>query len=226
MGIKSGKTTAYVIFLIIFSLFIIYPVSAEVIDLTTVLGNSGFEDDLFHAQWTATKKNANYRLDAPQVNPVIIPKGATISLEVPAGNNFIGILNPNDEDINGRLVHDVVKGPFPKGTVFKLTIFGNKGRLSTAPVSIFPNPKDASELTVQFFGWKAGSKPTINPNTDNWSRSPSLVLRRVFSNWAQNGQWSLETFEFVANNNLEYISLAVTGKNHKLASYVAFDLGP
>ena len=118
----------------------------------------------------ATKKSTNYRLDAPELNPVIVPKGENSPLEAPAGDRFVGVLNPGDDDINGRLVHDAVEGPFRSGTVFTITLFGNRGRLPGAPSPGFPNWP--SELTLQFFGWKAGSFPFVDPSSDNWSRTP------------------------------------------------------
>lgn len=207
-------------------------IGAQVRDLAAILGNSGFEDDSLADQplepgeqvpdWTATKKSTNYRLDAPVLDPIIRPKGENDPLEAPAGDRFIGVLNPGDDDINGRLVHDVVAGPFPAGTTFTITLFGNRGRLSGAPSPLFPNVP--SELTLQFFGWKAGGFPFVDPSSDNWSRTPTVVLSRSFTKWAANGDWAFETFQFAPNQTLQYISLAVTGKNHKAASYVAFDI--
>jgi hypothetical protein len=66
--------------------------------------------------------------------------------------------------------------------------------------------------------------PTINPNMDNWSRRPSVVQKQAFANWAANGERTSQTFQFVADRNLSYISLSIAGMNHKNASYVAFDV--
>ena len=139
------------------------------IELAAKLGNAGFEDDLFADQWTATKKGANYQITAPVVNPIIVPKGENDPLDAPYGGNFIGVLNPGDDDVNGRLVHDVKPGPFLAGTVFTVTLAGNRGRLADAPSPLFPST--ASELTLQFFGWRAGSSPFVDPRSDNWSRT-------------------------------------------------------
>ncbi|MGE4096170.1 MAG: hypothetical protein AB7G75_35660, partial [Candidatus Binatia bacterium] len=197
------------------------PPPAEPADPESILGNSGFESDLTHSQWTATKPNKTYSTSAPVVNPIIVPKGKTDSLKAPAGNNFVGILNPKDQDISGKLVHTAVAGPFPEGTVFEVTIFANRGRLAGAKSSLFET--SPSEVLVQFFGWGVGKLPTINPNTDDWSRRPSVRTRDVFTNWAANGEWASQTFQFVADRDLSYISLSVAGMNHKNASYVAFD---
>jgi len=47
---------------------------------------------------------------------------------------------------------------------------------------------------------------------------------QVFTDWAENGEWASQTFEFVTTKALQYVSLAITGVNHKNASYVAFDV--
>jgi hypothetical protein len=203
------------------SLVLTHTASAQ-IDLGMILENSGFEDDLLHSEWTATVKSANYRVEALVVNPVIVPKGASEPLQAPAGDHFIGIENPDDEDINGRLVHDAVAGFFARGTVFEVTVFASRGRLDGASTASFG--RAPSEVAVQFFGWGAGRAPVVNPSTDNWSRSPSVTLRQAFTQWAPNGEWATQFMQFVTPKDLDYIALAVTGKNHTDASYVAFDL--
>jgi hypothetical protein len=127
-----------------------------------------------------------------------------------------------DQDISGKLVHTAVTGSFPQGTIFEVTIFANRGRLAGAKTALFDS--SPSEVLVQFFGWGAGSIPTINPNMDNWSRRPSVVQKQAFANWAANGERTSQTFQFVADRNLSYISLSIAGMNHKNASYVAFDV--
>ena len=132
-------------------------------------------------------------------------------------------MNPEDDDISGKLVHTAVTGTFAQGTTFEVTVFANRGRLDTAKTAAFGNTR-ASELQVTLFGWGDGDAPTINQDTDNWSRKPLVKLQRSFTNWAQNGEWASQTFEFAPNKELRYISLAIAGKNHKNASYVAFDI--
>ena len=198
--------------------------AAAVVDLAALLANSGFESDLAHSKWTATKKSLNYRLDAPVVNPNIVPWGASRSLAAPAGRNFIGVRNPLDQDINGRLVHVPVSGLFPAGTTFTITAFGNRGRLSTAPSGQLGN--NPPTLSLQLFTWPAGSTPVVNPETDNWSRSPGAIFTRQFTAWAPSGTWTSQTFQFVISVDQRYVALAMTGKNHTSASYVAFDVAP
>jgi hypothetical protein len=70
----------------------------------------------------------------------------------------------------------------------------------------------------------SGFPPTINPNTDNWSRRPLAKKGQTFTNWAANGQWASQTFQFVTDKDLSYLSLSIAGMNHKNASYVAFDV--
>jgi hypothetical protein len=210
------------VFLIAALFFILIGVAAAQVDLGVVLGNSDFEDDLEHSQWTATVKGTGYQLDAPVVNPVIVPKNASMPLDAPAGDHFIGVENPDGENIKGRLVHDAVAGDFAQGTVFEVTVWANRGRLDTSSTAAFG--KTPSEVTLQFFGWGAGSVPVINPSTDNWSRRPSVTLSQAFTEWGPNGEWGAQLVQFVTPKALAYIALAVTGKNHTDVSYVAFDL--
>lgn len=198
--------------------------AAAVVDLAALLANSGFENDLTHSQWTATKKSTNYRLDAPVVNPTIVPWGTSRPLAAPAGRNFIGIRNPSDEDINGRLVHLPVSGSFAAGTTFTITVFGNRGRLSSAPSGQLGN--NPPTLSLQLFTWPAGSTPVVNPQTDNWSRTPGGVFTRQFTAWSTSGTWTSQTFQFAISVDQRYVALAITGKNHTSASYVAFDVAP
>ena len=61
------------IFPIIALLFVLIRGAAAQVDLGDVLGNSGFENDLVHSEWTATTPSMNYQLEAPEVNPTIEP---------------------------------------------------------------------------------------------------------------------------------------------------------
>ena len=210
------------VFLITVLSFILIGTAIAQVDLGEVLENSGFEEDLEHSQWTATVKSTRYRAEAPVVNPVIVPKNASMPLEAPSGDHFIGVENPDGDDINGRLVHDAVAGVFAPGTVFEVTVWANRGRLNTASTAAFGN--SPSEVTLQFFGWGPGQVPVVNPHTDDWSRRPSVTLKRSFTQWAPNGEWAAQLVQFVTPKALAYIALAVTGQNHKDVSYVAFDL--
>lgn len=192
------------------------------VNLGALLANSGFEHDLEHTHWVSTIKSANYLLEAPVISPVIVPKGEADPLEAPAGNHFVGVLNPLDTDIIGRLVHEPAAGVFPSGTVFTVTVFANRGRLAAAPRVTFESTP--SQVTLQFFGWKTGAVPVVDPTNDNWSRTPAVTINRSFTNWGPNGEWASQTFQFVANKELRYVSLSITVKNHKRASYAAFDL--
>lgn len=210
------------IFLIAALSFILVGTAAAQVELWMVLDNIDFEDDLMHSEWTATVKSRGYLLDAPVVNPDIVPKLASVPLQAPSGDHFIGIQNPGGEDIKGRLVHDAVAGSFAQGTVFEVTVFANRGRLSASSTAAFTSAP--SEVTLQFFGWGAGQVPVVNPSNDNWSRSPSVTLSQAFTHWAANGQWAAQLMRFVTPKPIAYIALAVTGKNHSDASYAAFDL--
>ncbi|MGE0680808.1 MAG: hypothetical protein AB7P69_07850 [Candidatus Binatia bacterium] len=122
----------------------------------------------------------------------------------------------------GKLVHNAIADSFPAGTVFQVTVIANRGRLGGAKSAVFES--SPSELAVQFFGWGVGPLPTITPTTDDWSRRPSVKQSQIFSNWAANGQWAAQTFQFVTEQELRYLSFSLAGMNHKIASYVAFDI--
>jgi hypothetical protein len=212
---KLIKTVA-----LVFAVLCVTSPAHAVVDLATLLGNSGFESDLVHSQWKATRPNSDFLLDAPQVNPEIIPKDEVNEVVAPIGAKFIGILNPNDENVEGKLVHDAVLGDFPVGTVFEITIWGNRGRLSGASNA----GSLTSEVLVQLYGWGAGALPTINQSNDNWSRQPSVKVIQKFTNWAPTGgDWASQVFQLVTTKALKYVTLGITGKNHKQSSYVAFD---
>lgn len=191
-------------------------------NLAALFGNSGFEMDLTHGQWVATTPNKTYQVKAPVVNPLIVPKGEALPVSAPAGSHFLGILNPQDQDISGKLVHTALAGSFPAGTVFQVTVWANRGRLAGAKSALFDS--SPSELVVQLLGWGEGKLPTVNPVTDDWSRRPSMKQGQVFTNWATNGQWAAQTFVFVSSQELRYLAFSVAGLNHKVASYVAFDV--
>jgi hypothetical protein len=196
--------------------------SGAVIDLADLFGNSGFEDDLEHLQWISTLKSANYVVSSTVVNPVIVPKNEVDALEAPDGDNFIGVVNPLDDNVNGRLVHEAVAGVFPGGTVFTITVLANRGRLADAPRAIFE--AKPSPVSLQFFGFRSGAYPIVDPFTDNWSRTPAVKISRAFTDWGPNGEWASQTFTFTSAVELRYVSLSITVKNHKRASYAAFDV--
>ena len=117
----------------------------------------------------------------------------------PIGANFIGILNPNDEKVEGKLVHEAVLADVPVGTVFEITIWGVRGRLSGA--------SNAGSLTSEVLvsstaGVPVRCRPSTRPN-DNWSRTPSVKLIQKFTNWAPTGgDWRSQMFQFVTTKAL------------------------
>jgi hypothetical protein len=117
----------------------------------------------------------------------------------PIGANFIGILNPNDEKVEGKLVDDAVLADVPVGTVFEITIWGNRGRSSGASNA----GSLTSEVLVQLYGGGAGALPTINQANDNWSRTPSVKLIQKFTNWAPTGgDWRSQMLQFATTKAL------------------------
>jgi hypothetical protein len=187
------------------------------------LGNCGFENDLVHSQWTATKPSTNYRLAAPEVNADVVPTGALNPLTAPVGSNFVGIQNPSDQDIAGKLAHDAVAGSFPAGTKFTVKVWGNRGRIDGAGPT-FPTTGSQSRLQLQFYGWNAGSAPTVNPASDNWSRRPTFRSKQKFTAFGENGAWATQTFVITTTKDLAYFSVSLAGINKRADSYLAFDI--
>ena len=106
----------------------------------------------------------------------------------------------------------------------QVTVFANRSRLQNARGPELES--QPSEVSVHFFGWGPGSTPVVNPNTDNWNRTTSLNILQSFTHWAANSEWPSQTFQFVTMEDIFYVSLALTGKNHITAPYAAFDIIP
>jgi hypothetical protein len=207
--------------------WIVFPATAHAVELCTLLGNIGFEACVPPPdEWTPSQPNANFGIDAPECSPVIIPKNEVAPLTAPDGSEFIGVVNDGDDDVAGKLVHDVVSagGPWPAGTQFTVTVFGNRGRLAAALTDQFASLKGTPTLQVQFLGWGPGGIPTPIPASDDWSRRPNVNLKQKFTNWGANGDWASQTFTFTTPRALEFISLAIAGINHSHLTYVAFDV--
>ena len=215
-------------------LFAAAPATAITVDLALVLGNSGYETGT-SAQWTSTRPNSLYLVTVP-IDPVINPLDPCCSngtllpqLVAPVGSHFAGVPNPTlNNDLNGKLAHDALSTSFASGTEFQVTVWANRGRLDSNGnlVSNFPNLNAAPELNVQLRGWGAGSLPTVDAATDNWSRSPQQTQTQMFSNWGSPGAWTSQTFSFTNSVAWEYISLSISGLNHNHDQYVAWDIAP
>jgi len=210
--------------------------SAATVSLSAVLGNSGYEDDLIHSQWTDTKPNANYINSVP-VNPVIIPldpnfsNGTTLpALTAPAGNNFVGVLNGTlNSDLNGKLAHNVVAGNYaPNADTFEVTVWANRGRLGTNGNTNSAVTTSPPTLDVRMLGFSSVAAPTVTSSNDNWSTTIRLTALGSFTNWGAPGQWTSQTFSFTNTSTftLSWITLTVTGQNHNHDQYVAWDIGP
>ena len=210
------------------------PAQAVSVDLFGVLGNAGFENDLVHSQWTVTKPNSSYQNDVP-VNPIIFPLDPCCSngtllpaLTAPAGNNFIGVLNPTEnEDRKGKLAHVAVANSYASGTTFDIIVWGNRGRLNSNgnTNSFIPGGSSAQTLRVRFMGWGAGALPTVN-SSDDWTRAFAVNTSLPFTNWGSPGQWTSQEFHFTTPVNLEFLSLALVLQNNNHDQYVASDTAP
>jgi hypothetical protein len=211
-------------------------------DLTS-LGNSGYEADLVHSQWTVTQPNSSY-LPAVPVNPTINPlnpllsNGSTLpALVAPVGNNFVGAINDTlNGDQKGKLAHIVLPGTFNVGDTFTVTVWANRGRLgsNSNTNSDFATVGASSQptLDVRLLGFNSATAPTVT-SADNWNATIRLNSLNSFTNWpttgAGVGQWSFQTFTFTntfATGPLTYIALTVAGQNNNHDQYVAWDIGP
>ena len=193
--------------------------SAATIQVEDIFSNAGFEDGNLNG-WTATKPNSNYIFPTggnPIINPVIDPSGPTPQLTAPAGNNFVGVLNPGDiaPDENVKLVHDAVAGSFDAGDVIEGTFWANRGRLNGFTVP------STGTATVKLYGWAAGSLPMVNPD-DSWTRSPLFTLTFQYDFTGQlDGEWGSKLFDFILPFDASYLSIAIVGQNHNHDQYVA-----
>ena len=223
---------AAIVFIVVSGIFApLSSASAAVIDLTTVFSNSSYESGT--TAWTATKPNANYQSLGTNfgVNPTILPldpccsNGTTLpQLTAPVGSNFIGVLNPDDADLAGKLAHTAVSGTFLSTDTYQVTVWANLGRLGDGNTnSIFTSAPPT--LNVQLRSWIAGAVPTVAPATDSWSRSPTTTTTLAFTNWGSPGIWTSQTFLFTLPANRAYLSLGIAGLNHSHDSYVAWDVG-
>jgi hypothetical protein len=214
------------------------------VDLFTVLSNPGFEDDnpgdTVHNGWTVTLPNGNFKSDACETNPVIYPNDPLEAPGFPLNLNFIGVVNAGDLNIACKLVHNATANPgsWPTGTVFNVEVCATRGHLlPDPPTTAADDPFDfcknvtfgtpCPEVNVQFFVWKAGGTPTIN-SSDNWSRTPTQKSASLpFTAWDPvAGQWACQKFTFTYTNPLvgKFVSVSVSGLNHRHDTYVAFDI--
>ena len=187
-----------------FTFVVLLPVNAigAQVDLATVLENGGFEDDVLADQWTATKKSTNYRLDAPELDPVIVPKGENDPLEAPAeiASSACSIRATTTSTAGSCTTQ--WRAPSARARCSRSPCSAIAAASRARRVPRFPNWPP--ELTLQFFGWKAGSFPFVDPSSDNWSRTPAVLLSQSFTKWAANGDWAVQIFKFTNNQTLQY----------------------
>jgi hypothetical protein len=194
---------------------------APCLDLCAVLPNCGFQDGFAH--WACTRPNSNYKCP-PASGPQLNVPGAIIP--GPDGP-FVGVLNPRDLDVAGKLVHDAEPLPWASdGTCFEVMVWANRGRFPNPPI-VFTGAR--SQVLVRFLGWTYGDRPTIFPKTDDWSRRPdALSCSFVFPFPAvgSEGLWLSQVLRCTATHEVEWISLSIAGVNHSHGTYAAFDITP
>lgn len=194
------------------------------VNLCTVLANGGFSQGLQF--WDCSEPNNNYRCQPEQNAPT--PNVPASAIPGPDGP-FIGVLNPNDEDIAGKVVHDPqLRSPVdPVGTCYQAHLTVNRGRLSD-PTKLFTGAAPTVHVRIQ--GWRPltpppGPTPVLDPEEDVWSRRPTAMNCQLpFTNYAAPGFWSgIQTLQCFATQPVAYVSLSISGVNHSHDSYVAFD---
>jgi hypothetical protein len=72
-------------------------------------------------------------LDACETNPVIYPNLPLEAPGFPLNQNFIGVVNDGDQDINCKLVNDATAGTWPNPTVFNVEVCATRGHLLPDP---------------------------------------------------------------------------------------------
>jgi hypothetical protein len=139
--------------------------------------------------------------------------------------HFTGVKQIGDTpiDLKYKLAHDATAVAVPGGTTLTIKVWANRGRLEP-----FDTPASTSDLLVRVFGWSAGSVPTVNPATDNWSRTVTWNPASQSFNFAAvpDGTWGAQTFSFTtpAGTNLAYLSIFIAGRNMNHDQYIAADL--
>ena len=191
------------------------------IDLCSILPNCGFEDGFEH--WTCTRPNGNYKCPPPSGPELNVPSAIVPGPDGP----FAGVLNPNDGDIAGKLVHDAAEvpgGTTQPGTCFEVKVWANRGRLPGSPAAF---AGAGSQVLVRIFGWTEGAHPVIDPATDDWSRRPnatSCALVFPFPKVGSEGHWLSQVLRCTITPDPYFVSLSIAGVNHSHGSYVSFDL--
>jgi hypothetical protein len=208
------------------------PAAAVTIDLSLVLGNSGWELGNT-SQWTATMPNTQYISPVP-VDPAIqaldpcCSNGTLLpALTAPAGLHFVGVAtDPDTVDEKGKLVHTALAQSFAADTIFQVTIYVNRGRLNTNGNTNSQMPATPPILSVALYGWGTGAVPTVTASTDNWSRTRTVNDSQAYTNYGTPGQWTSQTFTWAPGVALSYISLGITGQNQNHDQYIAWDMAP
>lgn len=207
-----------------------------VIDVSTILGNSSYEDDLVHSQWSVTMPNASYQNPVP-VNPAFTPldpafnDGTTQPAPTaPVGTNYIAVLNPTlNGDYKGKLAHDATSVSYSASDTFEVAVWANRGRLgsngNTNSTFAGLNASALPSVRVQLLAWGPGSLPTVN-GSDDWSRNPAYSNVQTFTDWAGPTDWASQTFSFAPGISISYLALSVSGLNNNHDQYVAWDIGP
>ena len=124
-------------------------------------------------------------------------------------------------------MHDAEPLPWTTdGTCFEVGIWANRGRFPNPP-TVFTGAR--SEVIVRFFGWTYGTRPTIFPQTDDWSRRPDAMSCSFvfpFPAAGSEGIWFGHVLRCTSTEEVEWISLSIAAVNHSHGTYAAFVVTP
>jgi hypothetical protein len=179
--------------------------------------------------WIPTRPNSKYRLNSPQCNPPTSTACPLVAPPTGSVGNFVGVLNPGDNDTSGKLAHRAIAGPWPAGTCFTVTLNAKRDRC-VVPVPPSSRPTQGIAI-VQIRGWAAGAvkpdEPMVSPATDDWSRRELFKCdpQAVFMPGDPDPGDVTRTFSCCPNTggkDIAYVTWTISGRDPRLNSYVAF----
>src|SRR5262245_62386597 len=117
------KTRLATVLFLLFLLFLLAPlaVHAQCVDLCSFLTNGRFSNGL--QSWNCSEPNDNFNCPGGPV-----PNVPAFLSPFPLEDGFIGVENPGDGDIAGKVVHDAQAIP-PEFICFSADVAANRGRL-------------------------------------------------------------------------------------------------
>jgi hypothetical protein len=137
--------------------------------------------------------------------------------------NFVGVRNPGDDDINCKLAHTPISGPWPAGTCFEVEVTAKRDHCKSS------SRPTKSKVHVQIIGWADGPEPIVDPLTDDWShRELFKCTLPVFTNGGDPGEVTRTLFCCSDPNgrDIAFVTWTIAGVNQRHNTYVTFDCVP